>query len=69
MAKRATATMSDTLRRTIRDSGLTIYRIAKDTGVSQASLLRFMRGERSLRLDIADGLAEFFGLRLTKGGK
>lgn len=61
--------MSDTLRRTIRDSGLTIYRVAKDTGVSQASLLRFMRGERSLRLDIADGLAEFFGLRLTKGGK
>lgn len=61
--------MSDTLRRTIRDSGLTIYRVAKDTGVSQASLLRFMRGERSLRLDIADGLAEFFGLRLTGSGK
>lgn len=63
--------MTDALRRTIRDSGLTVYRIAMDTGVSQASLLRFMRGERSLRLDIADGLAEYFGLQLTKrnGGR
>lgn len=58
--------MSDTLRRTIRDSGLSLYRVAADTGIAYASLLRFMRGERSLRLDIADGLAEYFGLRLTK---
>jgi hypothetical protein len=29
-------------------------------------LLRFVRGDQSLRLDMADKLAEYFGLELTK---
>jgi DNA polymerase I-like protein with 3'-5' exonuclease and polymerase domains len=31
----------------------------------RASLSRFVRGERSLRLDMADRLAKYFGLELT----
>jgi plasmid maintenance system antidote protein VapI len=38
--------------------------IARQTGVERASLSRFVRGERSLRLDVADKLAEFFGIKL-----
>jgi hypothetical protein len=48
------------------ESGLTLYRIAKDTGVVKTCLIRFMRGETSLRLDKADVLAEYLGLELTR---
>lgn len=57
-------TMTDTLRRAILDSGLPLLRIAQDTGVQRASISRFIRGERSLRLDLADKLAAYFELRL-----
>ena len=47
-------------------SGLALLRIAADTGVERASISRFVRGERSLRLDMADKLAAYFGLKLTR---
>ena len=56
----------DGLRRAIRESGLALLRIAADTGVERASISRFVRGERSLRLDMADKLAAYFGLKLTR---
>ncbi|MFZ1935481.1 MAG: helix-turn-helix transcriptional regulator [Thermoguttaceae bacterium] len=60
------STMTDVLKTTIEESGLTLYRIAKDTGIVGTSLLRFMQGETSLRLDKADVLADYLGLELTK---
>jgi len=57
-------TMTDVLKQAIRESGLTYYRIAKDTGMVGTSLLRFMAGQTSLRLDKADVLAEYLGLQL-----
>jgi plasmid maintenance system antidote protein VapI len=39
--------------------------MAKSTGVERMSLVRFARGERSLRLDMADRLAAYFGLGLV----
>jgi transcriptional regulator with XRE-family HTH domain len=59
-------TMTDVLRTAIQESGLTRYRIATDTGIGETSLMRFMRGETSLRLDRADALAEYLGLELVK---
>ena len=58
--------MTDILRKTIADSGLSLYRIAKDTGVSPESLLRFVRGDQSVRLDKADLLAEYLELELKR---
>jgi len=58
-------TMTEVLKAAIEESGLTRYRIAKDTGIDQAALMRFMRGEQSLRLDKADALAKYFRLRLV----
>jgi transcriptional regulator with XRE-family HTH domain len=58
-------TMSDKLREAIANSGLSFKRLEAETGVLRQSLMKFARGERSLRLDIADKLAEFFGLELT----
>ena len=61
--------MSNALKAAIRQSGLTQYRIAKDTGIPATSIMRFMRGETSLRLDKADALAEYMGLKLVKTSK
>jgi plasmid maintenance system antidote protein VapI len=57
--------ISDVLRRAILDSEIPLLRIANETGVQRASLSRFVRGKNSLRLDIADKLAAYFGLELT----
>jgi plasmid maintenance system antidote protein VapI len=57
--------ITDVLRRAILDSGLPLLRIEQDTGVQRASISRFVRGERSLRLDMADKLAAYFGLALV----
>ena len=62
-------TMTDVLKTAIERSGKTRYQIAKDTGILQTSLSRFMRGETSLRLDKADVLAEYLGLELTERKK
>ncbi len=59
-------TMTDALKAAIEESGLTLYRIAKDTGILDTSLGRFVRGETSLRLDKADALADYLGLELVK---
>ena len=59
-------TMTDVLKAAIEESGLTRYRIAKDTGITEATLCRFVGGETSLRLDKADVLAEYLGLELAK---
>ena len=66
MAKNKTKpTISEVLKTAIENSGVTRYRIAADTGIEGTSLLRFMAGETSLRLDKADVLARYLGLRLV----
>jgi len=57
------------LQEAIAESGLTLYRIAQDTGVGKTCLIRFMRGETSLRLDKADVLANYLGLELVRKRK
>ncbi len=61
--------MTDVLKAAIEESGLTRYRIAKDTGIPDPSLWRFVQGETSLRLDKADVLADYLGLELVKKRK
>ena len=51
-------------------SGLSVYRIAKDAGVDQSTLNKFLNGDRdNLRLDVADRLFRFFGLRVVSHAK
>lgn len=65
MKSKAPKTMTDRLRQAIAESGLPMLTIATETGIERASLIRFARGDQSLRLDIADRLAEYFGLELA----
>jgi plasmid maintenance system antidote protein VapI len=54
------------LRQSIVESGVSYNALQKATGVTRASIMRFVRGDQSIRLDMADRLAEYFGLELRK---
>ena len=56
--------MSGVLRKAIAESGLAYIALERATGVQRHSIMRFMRGEQSLRLDKAEQLAAHFGLEL-----
>lgn len=62
--KRKPASMTAVLRRAILDSKLPLLMLERETGVQRASIRRFIEGKQSLRLDVADKLAEYFGLVL-----
>ena len=64
ITSRPRATLTEILRATIEQSGLTRYRIAKETRIPESHLGRFIRGEMSIRLDKADRLAAYLGLQL-----
>jgi len=57
-------TMTDTLRRVIEESQMSFKALERETGVTRQSMMSFVRGERSLRLDIADKLVTYFELEL-----
>ena len=67
--------VADKLRREIKRAakrGLTQYRIAKESGVSKATLSAFMTDpDRQLRLDLAEAIAEELGMKLdlTRRGR
>lgn len=56
----------EALRDEIRTSGLTVYAIAKKSGIGVDSVYRFMSGKRDLRFAAAAKIAETLGLELTK---
>jgi transcriptional regulator with XRE-family HTH domain len=56
--------LTDTIQQAIRESGISLNELSKQTGVSTPQLSRFMRGERSLTLSYADKLVSFFGIEV-----
>ncbi len=62
----AAAGITEQLRQAIEESGLSAYRLAADSGVNVATVLRFKNGERSLSLSSVDGLCRVLGLELVK---
>lgn len=70
--KRKKLNAVEQLREAVRQSGQSLYAVAKGSGVDYAVLSRFMHGERGLNLDTAARLMEHLGLELRpvkKGGK
>lgn len=57
--------LSEALKRSIRASEMTVYEIAKRSGVSQIVISRFLSGERDIRMATADRLADVLGLKLV----
>lgn len=58
-------TMTDVLRAAIAAGGVPYKMLERETGVTRASIMRFVRGSQSFRLDMADRLAVYFGLTLV----
>ncbi len=62
------APITDLLRQSILDaveSGQTNYKaLERESGVKRGSIMRFVACKQSLRLDMADRLADHFGLEL-----
>jgi plasmid maintenance system antidote protein VapI len=55
------ATMTELLRKALSEAE-SLRAVAIATGVQDASLVRFVSGRQSLRLDKADKLAAYFGI-------
>jgi transcriptional regulator with XRE-family HTH domain len=66
MAARRQQPFTDALRQAIAASGMSFKALERETGVLRQSLMKFMRGEQSLRLDVADKLASHFGLEVQR---
>jgi hypothetical protein len=65
MAKKGD-TVSEVLRKAIVDSGETLYRVAKDSGVSYPAVHRFVRHKHTISLKAVDKLCTYLGLRLSR---
>jgi transcriptional regulator with XRE-family HTH domain len=62
----------DKLRQAVRQASVSRYRIAKDIGISQAILSRFVNNKQGLSMENIDALCSYLGLELrptkpTKG--
>jgi transcriptional regulator with XRE-family HTH domain len=64
MAQRKT--ISDQVRVEMDRSGLSRYRIAKDTGIDESRLTGFYHGFRRLSVDKLDTLCEYLDLEIRK---
>jgi len=60
---------SSQLRQAIERSGLSWYRISKDTGVPESALSRFMSRERGLSLGSIEAICDLIGARLVLDAK
>jgi hypothetical protein len=62
--KPITALLWRTVADAIAQGRVNYLTLERETGVARASIRRFVKGERTLRLDMADRLAAYFGLEL-----
>jgi transcriptional regulator with XRE-family HTH domain len=69
MGKKRNKLLTDQLRQAIDDSGLTRYRIAKETGISESTLAQFYNGRRGLSMGALNALGEFLQLTIALGRK
>lgn len=67
--KKRTSQLTDQLRQAIDDSGLTRYRIAKESGISESALAQFYNGHRGLSMESLNALGEFLQLTIVLGRK
>jgi plasmid maintenance system antidote protein VapI len=66
MGVKQAASITDVLKNAVIESGISYKALSRETGVARASIQRFVDGRQSIRLDMADRLAAFFGLNLVE---
>jgi len=60
------STLSEALKEAIAESPESVRSIAAATDLEHSAVSRFVRGITSLRLDLADRLAQYFGIEMTR---
>ncbi len=65
---REEATLSGELRRAVHASELALSAIAAQAGITPLMIDDFLTGERTLRSDVIDRLADALGCQLTRSG-
>jgi hypothetical protein len=68
MRMKANIPLTEQLRQAILTCGKTRYAIAKETGVTQDILSRFVHGERGMSLESLDAVGQCLGLRIVADG-
>jgi len=63
------SSLSDALRKAIKQSGRSLYRLSQEALIAYPVLWRFQNGKGDLRLKTADRITDLLGLRLTKADK
>lgn len=66
-AKRKRLTATAALMQAIGESGLAFIELERRSGVKRQSIMKFVRGEQSLRLDLADKLMAVLGVSVQLG--
>jgi plasmid maintenance system antidote protein VapI len=66
VSKTPDPTMTRLLREALAERGESLRAVADATGVNHVSILRFLAGKQSLRLDMADRLAVHFGIKVSR---
>jgi len=56
-------TMTEILRQALSEAE-SLSAVQRATGLKRQALAKFLRGEQSLRLDLADKLAKHFGVKV-----
>jgi plasmid maintenance system antidote protein VapI len=69
MPERRYQTMTEALRDALLTDPRSYNEVSQITGLARTSLMAFAEGRRSLRLDLADKLAAFYGLTITLEAK
>ena len=69
MNKKRRLKLTEQLRKAIDESGLTRYRIAQETQISESTLSKFYLGQRGLSMEALDALGECLDLTITVGRK
>jgi plasmid maintenance system antidote protein VapI len=64
MTPQARQTLADQLKKAVAATGKSVSAVARESGVPQPVLHRFVTGERGLLLDTADRLAAYLRLEL-----
>jgi transcriptional regulator with XRE-family HTH domain len=62
--KKGEAGLVEQLKQAIRDSGMTLLQLSKESGVDTGRLSRFMRGERNINIGAAEKICGALGLEL-----
>jgi plasmid maintenance system antidote protein VapI len=67
--KREGDSLSEALKEAIRECGLSFNELARETGVRDPIISRFMNGSRSLSLKSAEKLFAYFGFSVVRKGR